>query len=53
MRLSYNLENKIPSDILKSSATMDVISDLLFFGATTGIKSGPDAFDESRFLMTF
>ena len=24
-----------------------------FFRATTGIQSGPDAFDESRFGMTF
>ena len=24
-----------------------------FFGTTTGKKSGPDAFDESRFVMTF
>ena len=24
-----------------------------FFKTTTGIQSGPDAFDKSRFLMTF
>ena len=24
-----------------------------FFRTTTGIQSGPDAFDESRFFMTF
>ena len=24
-----------------------------FFGTTTGIKSGPDSFDESKFVMTF
>ena len=24
-----------------------------FFRTTTGIQSGPDAFDESRFVMTF
>ena len=24
-----------------------------FFRATTGIQSGPDAFDKSRFIMTF
>ena len=24
-----------------------------FFRTTTGIPSGPDAFDESRFIMTF
>ena len=25
----------------------------LFFMTTTGIQSGPDAFDKSRFVMTF
>ena len=24
-----------------------------FFRTTTGIQSGPDAFDESKFVMTF
>ena len=24
-----------------------------FFGTTTGVQPGPDAFDESRFIMTF
>ena len=24
-----------------------------FFRTTTGIESGPDAFDQSRFVMTF
>ena len=28
-------------------------SDPQFFRITTGIQSGPDAFDESRFGMTF
>ena len=28
-------------------------SGLQFFRTTTGIQSGPDAFDESRFVMTF
>ena len=28
-------------------------SDSEFFRTTTGIQSGPDAFDESRFVMTF
>ena len=27
--------------------------DSQFFRTTTGIQSGPDAFDESRFVMTF
>ena len=29
------------------------ISGSQFFRTTTGIQSGPDAFDESRFIMTF
>ena len=28
-------------------------SDSQFFRTTTGLQSGPDAFDESRFVMTF
>ena len=28
-------------------------SDSQFFRTTTGIQSGPDAFDKSRFIMTF
>ena len=28
-------------------------SDSHFFRTTTGMQSGPDAFDESRFVMTF
>ena len=28
-------------------------SDLQFFRTTTGIKSGPDPFDEFRFVMNF
>ena len=28
-------------------------SDPQFFRTTTGIQSGPDAFDKSRFVMTF
>ena len=28
-------------------------SDLQFFRTTTGIQSGPDAFDKLRFVMTF
>ena len=30
-----------------------VSSGLQFFRTTTGIKSGPDAFDKLRFIMTF
>ena len=32
---------------------MYVSSGSQFFRTTTGIQSGPDAFDESRFVMTF
>ena len=38
--------------ILKSSASMCESSGSIFFRATTGIQSGPDAFDELRFVMT-
>ena len=46
MRPSNNLENKTLSDSYESSGSQ-------FFRTTTGIQSGPDAFDESRFVMTF
>ena len=39
--------------ILKSSASMCESSGSQFFRTTTGIQSGPDAFDKSRFIMTF
>ena len=39
--------------ILKISASMDESSGSQFIGTTTGIQSGPDAFDKSRFVMTF
>ena len=39
--------------ILKSSASMYESSGSQFFRTTTGIQSGPDAFDESKFVMTF
>ena len=39
--------------ILKSSASMYESSGPHFFRATTGRQSGPDAFDDSRFVMTF
>ena len=54
MRPSDNLENKtIFSHILKSTARMYESSGTQFFRATTGIQSGPDVFDESKFVMTF
>ena len=39
--------------VLKSSAIMNESSGSQFFRTTTVIPSGPDAFDESRFIMTF
>ena len=53
MRLSNNLENKTPWDTLSSPASIHESSGSQFFRTTTGIHSGPDAFDESRFVMTF
>ena len=53
MRPSNKLENKHPSDILKSSASMYESLDSQFSRTTTGIQSGPHAFEESRFIMTF
>ena len=41
------------SDILKSSANMYGSSGSQFFRTTTDIQSVPDAFDVSRFVMTF
>ena len=51
MRPSKYLENKTFSGTY--SASMYEISASQFFRITTGIQSGPDAFDESRFVMTF
>ena len=53
MRPSNNLKNKTPSHILKSSDSIYESSGSQFFRTTTGIKSGPDALDKSRFIMTF
>ena len=39
-------------DIIKSSASVYESSGSQFFRTTTGIQSGPDAFVESRFVMT-
>ena len=51
MRLSNNLENKTLSD--KSSASIYESSSSQFFRTTPGIQSGPDACDESSFVMMF
>ena len=37
---------------MKSSTNLYESSDSLFLRTTTGIQSGPDAFDESRFVLT-
>ena len=39
--------------MLKGSASMNKSSDSQVFRITTGIQSEPDAFGESRFVMTF
>ena len=39
--------------MLKSLASMYESSDSQLFRTMPGIQSGPDAFDESRFVMTF
>ena len=51
MRPCKNLEEKIPF-LLKSSASMHESLDSQFFRTTTEIQSGPDAFEESRLVMT-
>ena len=53
MKLSNILKNKTFRHILKSTASMYESSGSQFFKTTTGIQSGPDVFDESRFVMTF
>ena len=47
-----NKQNSI-RHILKSSASLYESSGPQFLRASTGIQSGPDTFDESRFIMTF
>ena len=39
--------------LLKTSTNMYESSSSQFFRTTTGIQSGPDAFEKSRFIMTF
>ena len=53
MRSSNNLESKTLSDTLKGSASMYESSGSQFFKSITVMQSGPGAFDESRFVMTF
>ena len=53
MRPSNNLENKTLSDTYWRVQLVHESSGSQFFRTTTGIQSGPDAFDEWRFFMTF
>ena len=53
MRPSNSLELFSFRQLLKSLTSMYESSGSQFFRTTTGIQSGPDAFDESRFIMTF
>ena len=53
MTTSHNLESKTYSDTLQSSAGIYQSSGSQFFRTTSGTESGPDTFDELRFLMTF
>ena len=53
MRRSNNVENKISSETLKSSVNLYESLGSQFFRTTTGIKSVPGIFDESRLVMTF
>ena len=54
MRSSNILQKKIPSDTsFKNSASMYESSGSQFFRTTNGTQSGPDAFDESMWVMTF
>ena len=52
MRLSNNLENKTLSDTYWR-VQLVYMKVQPHFRTTTGIQSGPDVFDESRFVMTF
>ena len=53
MRPLSNPEQDSFRHVLKSSASMYESSGSQFFRTTTEIQSGPDTFDESRFVMTF
>ena len=54
MRPSNKLEKKtLFRQVLKSSASMYESLGSQFYRTTTRMQSGPDAFDDSRFVMTF
>ena len=46
-------KTKLLQTNIEDSASMYESLGSQFFRTTTGIQSGPDAFDESRFVMTF
>ena len=51
---SNNLENKTPLDTYRRvQLSMYASSGSQFSRTTTGMQSGQDAFDKSRFVMTF
>ena len=52
MRPFNSLENKIPSDVLKSSASMYENQGSQFFRTTTWIESVPDALGKPSLVMT-
>ena len=53
MRPSNNLENKTPSGTCWGVQLIYISLGSQFFRTTTGIQSGPDTFDESRFVIIF
>ena len=54
MKPSNNLENKTPSDTYwRDQLVCKEISGSQFFRTTTGIQSGQDIFERSRFIITF
>ena len=46
-------KTRLLQTLLKSSVNMQETPGSQFFRIMTGIQSGPDAFDESKFVMTF
>ena len=53
MRLSENLEKRLFQTLIEEFSYYVKSSSSQFFITTMEIQSGPNAFDESRFVMTF
>ena len=53
MRPSNNLVSKTLQTYIEEFTNMYERSGAQFFRTLTGIQSGPEAFDESRFVMTY